>query len=372
MGTVFGWARASFLTVAGGDALLMRLWTPRKQPRTTGEARHSMSTSTSTSASLPGPDAPASLRPAHHAHAMMHCNLNTTAIERSAAFHMAVFDLEPRMRSVSNGVDATSMGLSDDIASVTTFLYDLRGPRAAPALELVSWSRPPTEQVRPEHRPSGFTAVGYRVASLGIIKARLAAMGIASVPVPGGLPVRGETRPALRITDPDGVIFEVVEIAPAAADPRRVALLSHERMRCTDLDRTVCWYEKIGWRVRDRGTGPGGAPAASLLLPEDPTFSLEFEQLAVPAGATRPQAANTRGLYRIALAVDDVLAASASLAAESGVDGAFGRPLTPVTLSMPDVPTGGFTVLFLADPDGAVVELVERPRSAVRRPAEPS
>jgi len=118
--------------------------------------------STSTSASLPGPDAPASLRPAHHAHAMMHCNLNTTAIERSAAFHMAVFGIEPRMRSVSVSADATPMGLSDDTASVTTFLYDLRGPRAAPALELVGWSQPPTEPVRPEHRPCGFTALGYR------------------------------------------------------------------------------------------------------------------------------------------------------------------------------------------------------------------
>jgi hypothetical protein len=37
---------------------------------------------------------------------------------------------------------------------------------------------------------------------------------------------------------------------------------------------------------------------------------------------------------------------------------------------MPDTPTGGFTVLFMADPDGSVVELVERPRSTVRRPRD--
>jgi hypothetical protein len=43
----------------------------------------------------------------------------------------------------------------------------------------------------------------------------------------------------------------------------------------------------------------------------------------------------------------------------------------PWFFAMPDVPTGGFTALFLADPDGVVVELVERPRSAVRRPTEP-
>ncbi|MEX5636855.1 hypothetical protein [Parafrankia sp. FMc2] len=43
----------------------------------------------------------------------------------------------------------------------------------------------------------------------------------------------------------------------------------------------------------------------------------------------------------------------------------------PLFIPMLDTPTGGFTVLFLADPDGAVVELVERPRSQVRRPTEP-
>jgi catechol 2,3-dioxygenase-like lactoylglutathione lyase family enzyme len=335
----------------------------------TTEGRHFMNTRIN--AGLPGAEASTSARPAHHAHAVMHCNLNTVDIERSAQFHMAVFGLEPRMRSVSVGSDATPMGLSDDTASITTFLYDLRGPRSAPALELAGWSRPPTEPVRPEHRPSGFTALGYRVASLGIVMARLAALGITSTPVPGGLPVRGEARPALRFTDPDGVVFEVVEIAPAADDPRRVALLSHERMRCTDLDRTVAWYERIGWRPRDRGVGPDRVPTASLVLPEDPTFSLEIEQHPLPAGATLLQAANSQGLYRIALAVDDVLAAHASLAAGGAVAGAFGRALEPATIPLPDTPTGGFTVLFLADPDGAVVELVERPRSAVRRPAEP-
>jgi hypothetical protein len=38
---------------------------------------------------------------------------------------------------------------------------------------------------------------------------------------------------------------------------------------------------------------------------------------------------------------------------------------------MEDTPTGGFTVMFLTGPDGAVVELVSRPRSEVRRPLEP-
>jgi catechol 2,3-dioxygenase-like lactoylglutathione lyase family enzyme len=136
-------------------------------------------------------------------------------------------------------------------------------------------------------------------------------------------------------------------------------------MRCRDLEATIAWYGGIGWEVRARGAGAEG-PTASLVLPEDPTFSLEFEQFGdLPAGAPRP--ANVQGLYRIAVAVDDVRAAHAALVAGK----ALGIVPEPVTFAMPDIPTGGFTVLFLTDPDGAVVELVERPRSTVRRPREP-
>jgi hypothetical protein len=50
-------------------------------------------------------------------------------------------------------------------------------------------------------------------------------------------------------------------------------------------------------------------------------------------------------------------------------DGRRGDVADPVEIPMPDTPTGGFTVLFLADPDGTVVELAERraPRSRGRR-----
>ena len=44
----------------------------------------------------------------------------------------------------------------------------------------------------------------------------------------------------------------------------------------------------------------------------------------------------------------------------------------PEFIPMVDTPTGGFTVVVLTDPDGVVAELVARPRSEVRRPAEPA
>ncbi|PPJ33499.1 VOC family protein [Nocardia nova] len=301
---------------------------------------------------------------AHHAHAVLHCNLNTAAVERSSAFHMALFGLDPRMRSVSKGGDSATMGLGDSTDSVTSFLFDARGPRSAPALELVGWSRPQTEPAEPGMVAPILAALGFRVASLAVFEKRLKATGVAFVSIEGGLMVRGRKRAALRFADPDGVAFEVVEMVPADTDPQWTALLSHERMRCSDLSATIAWYEGIGWQVRSRDEVDDRA-TASLILPEDPTFSLEL--IEIPAVSGTPRAANTQGLYRIALAVDNVREAYDSLV-DSGAHGAVPEP---VVFSMPDIPTGGFEVLFLADPDGGVVELVERPRETMRRPQEP-
>jgi catechol 2,3-dioxygenase-like lactoylglutathione lyase family enzyme len=308
---------------------------------------------------------------AEHAHAVLHCNLNTVDLDRAVDFYAGVLGLQPRMRSVATDADATAMGLGPATASVAAFLYDGRGPRSAPALELVGWRRPATVP-RPPPAAPGFAAIGFRVASLAGPAGRLRALGY-----PGGGPragawVRGATRAALTVTDPDGVEVEIVEIPPAAADPDG-GLLSHERVRVSDLPRALDWYAAIGFAVR--GRGPAG-PAASLVLPEDPTFSLELEQAgggaaagaAAGSGGPEVRGANSQGLYRIALAVQDVHAAYAGLAARRGMSGVA----PPVVIPMPDTPTGGFTVLFLRDPDGTVVELVERPRAAVRRPREPS
>jgi hypothetical protein len=59
----------------------------------------------------------------------------------------------------------------------------------------------------------------------------------------------------------------------------------------------LAWYTAIGFAER----------ASALAWPENPTFSLEPEATdAAPVG----RVANTQGLYRIALEVDDVYAAT--------------------------------------------------------------
>jgi catechol 2,3-dioxygenase-like lactoylglutathione lyase family enzyme len=69
--------------------------------------------------------------------------------------------------------------------------------------------------------------------------------------------------------------------------------------------------------------------------------------------------ANHRGLFRIALAVEDVRAAAAEAAA-AGFD--VGEP---TYIELPGTPLGGLWVAFLRDPDGVMVEFVERPASAI-------
>jgi catechol 2,3-dioxygenase-like lactoylglutathione lyase family enzyme len=292
------------------------------------------------------------------AHAVLHCNLNTADIERSAAFYVGALGIEDRIRSLSSDGDATAMGLGRHTASVTALLWDRRGPRAAPALELVGWTHPPVEPRGAAS--SGLAAIGFRTADLDRLVPEIQAAGGHVEPVVGGLFVRGGLRPGLITVDPDGVRVEVVEIAPAA-DDAGAAALSHERVRCADIDASLSWYAIVGWQLGGRS---GDGTRASLVLPEDPTFSIELEH--DPTITTRPSTAVTQGLYRIALAVEDVHAAHKALEASG-----CGPVAEPAFFSMPDTPTGGFTVLFLADPDGVVVELVVRPRSAVRRPTEP-
>jgi catechol 2,3-dioxygenase-like lactoylglutathione lyase family enzyme len=190
---------------------------------------------------------------------------------------------------------------------------------------------------------------------------------------PGPLPHRGGKTNCLRAIGPDGVVTELAESRGGAPEPR----LSHLRINCTDLGASIAWYGSIGFAPLAepaRATFPGWAlghdedvevDAVSLALPDDPSFTLELLRWHRPAGrAPEPTTANSQGLYRMALAVENVQEALAT------VDGlAASRSGEPTWIELPGTPLGGLTVLFLRDPDGVVVELVERPLSALAKRA---
>jgi catechol 2,3-dioxygenase-like lactoylglutathione lyase family enzyme len=304
---------------------------------------------------------------AAHVHSLLHCNINSSDLKTAAAFYEGVLGQVIGMRTVEEPVDGVALGVEGQTTTLVWFLYDARGPRSAPAIELMDWISPAAVGAAPaDPQHAGLAAVGYAVPSLADLRAAATAAGYAVAGESDAWPLRDDLCPVLRLRDHDGVVVEVHE--QAVPSPQ----FSHLRLNVRDLDASIAWYDRIGFVLQSRhddvrldaaATGlPGAAvlSAASLGPAADPTLSLELTQWSDPAVTGAPiTPAYHVGLYRIALAVDDVAAARAELAA------IWPDVPEPIWVALPGTRLGGVTVLFLNDPDGVVVELVERPRRAM-------
>ena len=149
------------------------------------------------------------------------------------------------------------------------------------------------------------------------------------------------------------------------------------RLTCSDLARSIAWYEALGFVVLagpTRARWPGAAfgidedadiTSAVLATPHDTGFWLVLTQWHEPpsVGAAYPEAYH-RGLFRMALSTDDAQVAAAAAHAA-------GLTVThePEDVALKGTPIESMWILFLRDPDGFLVELVERPRSAFPRGA---
>jgi catechol 2,3-dioxygenase-like lactoylglutathione lyase family enzyme len=290
---------------------------------------------------------------------LLHCNHNCRDIETATRFYTELLDLRVVMRSVTEpgGVDGKPMGLDGLVETDTRFLYDRRGSRVAPALELVQWFAPPTAgNLYPEPNHVGLQALGFVTGDLTDIEERVAALG-GTIAGPFG-----DGR--LLIRDPEGLPVELVAGNGAAR-------AAHVRLSCGDLERSLTWYRELGCDVvqeprEERWPGalvgldhPAEVTTAALGFRADSSYRLELAEWRdpKPVGAPYPSA-NHRGLYRMALAVDDVRAAH-DAALDRGCDAN-----DPEYFRLPGTPIKGLWIAFLHDPDGIVVELVERPESS--------
>jgi catechol 2,3-dioxygenase-like lactoylglutathione lyase family enzyme len=259
------------------------------------------------------------------------------------------------------------LGFDHDVVNAAAFVYDARGPRTSPAIEVQSWEDPPlVGEAKADPLSIGIQAVGVAVADPTATAADLAGAGcevVGTGPSPLG--------PWTTVRHRSGLQLDLVADAPDATGPSR---LRHLRVNVTDIEASVAWYADLGFTTvgRDRFTegaavgvegDDGGVQAdvARLRLPDEP-FELLLVQWRSPAAhGAHLREPNHAGLFRVAVGLDDTRGSHAAMAAAGT---AFDRG--PISVALPGTPVPDMWISFLSDPDAVTVELVERPRSAFR------
>jgi len=264
---------------------------------------------------------------------VLHCNLNVVDIEGAAAFYEDALHLTVRMRSESVDGDSTQLGITGSTHSIAWFLYDHRGGHLSPAIELVEWRTPATAGVAYEDPTApGMQSLIFTVPSVGDAVSRIVDAG-------------GTTLDSDAV-DRDGVRIELAEDLSVGSPT-----FTGVRLNCVDLETTEAWYRALGWEA----VGPRSGTMQRVALGAHP-FELHLTEWPNESGNARAHAdANARGLFRMALAVDDVRAACETL--QRGGPVQVGEP---TYVPLPGTPLGGLWVSFFRDPNGVTVELVER------------
>lgn len=258
------------------------------------------------------------------------------------------------------------LGLPGDIEGGAAFVYDARGPRTSPAIEVQTWIDPPVSGI-PVDDPTaaGIQALGISVADLHATTDRLRGLGCAVMGT--GRSPFGTEWTTLR--DARGVTFDMVADATVPGDETR---MRHLRITCTNLERSLPWYEGLGFRVLATEAMKDASflgvidevdvQAVRLRLPDEPFEALLLQWREPASHGHHTSEPNHAGLFRTALGVDDTRASYAAMAAAGWT---FDRE--PMLVEMHGTPVPDLWICFLSDPDGVPFELVQRPRDAFRR-----
>jgi catechol 2,3-dioxygenase-like lactoylglutathione lyase family enzyme len=298
----------------------------------------------------------------------LHVNVNTTDADAAQTFYADCLGLRLRMRTDPDAVsDGEIVGLTGKVRCETRFFYDSRGPRSSCAIEVIDWFDPVTAPVgQPDATSTGLAALAFVVADRAGTVDAIADRGFDILSVHAvGLVTGG---PATVVAGADGVIVEIGDLSEA---PEGAVHFAGARVTCTDLDASLAYYSQIGFvpvreiataavARRDLGTADHGEDTVrycSVGLPEDAdTTRLCLTQRHGPTTARPAKQPNQQGLYRCALRVENTHTAIASTPEGIAVRG-------PIWCPLPGTPIDGLNIAFLTDPDGVVLEYVERPLS---------
>jgi glyoxylase I family protein len=279
-----------------------------------------------------------------------------------AAFFVDGLKLKQVMRTTDRYDSGAVLGFDHDVRSVGNFVYDRRGPRTSPAIEIQGWYDP-TLVGEPSTDPYevGIKALGFAVPSVDDALVRLVGMGCKVIAAESfGLDGGRAT-----VLDPRQVTLDLVEDPSLNADETQ---LHHLRITVADLDESLPFYEMLGFEIlqrgslRDAGFGDDAdGEVVRLRLPDEP-FEMRLVQWRNPASHGRHYAEpNHAGIFRAALGVDDTRASYDYLTGNGAV---FDRPPMEVELSGTKLPD--LWITFISDPNGIPYEFVQRPRSIFR------
>jgi catechol 2,3-dioxygenase-like lactoylglutathione lyase family enzyme len=267
------------------------------------------------------------------------------------------------MRTTDDYASGAIFSMDREIRSTASFVFDHRGPRTSPALEIQQWTDPDTWG-EPSTDPFrvGMRAVGFVTSTFDETLAALCAAGcVPARSIVGESPSRHIT-----LIDPAAITIDLEE-APAGrfAHPQ----MHHLRATVSDVAKSIPFYEKLGFVLvattavaAASYVHSGASGSVTVMRLPDEAFELHLVQwsdgLATGAHYDRP---NHAGLYRAAICVDDTRAAYDELSASGMV---FDRP--PLIVELAGTPVPDMWITFVSDPDGIPFEFVQRPRSVFR------
>lgn len=292
---------------------------------------------------------------------MCYCCADTDAVVR---FYESALDLKEVMRNPLHPSDGSLLGIDGEIVSGAAFVYDRRGPRTSSSLEVQEWVSPSMID-EPISDPTrvGMQSLGFSVPDLAVGVSRCETHG-ATVVSRGVTPWGVEW---MTLADPFGTRFDVfAEVGLEEGQSR----LRHLRITVTDLEVSLPWYRGMGFIDIDDhvftdgsflGVDGGAGRVVRMQLPDEACQVTLFQWTNPVSHGRHPVPANTAGLYRTAVGVDDTRASYERFLADGWT---FEREPRQVELGGTNVPD--MWICFLNDPDGVPFEFVQRPRSAFR------
>ena len=283
----------------------------------------------------------------------------------ATAFFVDALHLINTMTTPDQYNSGAVLGMDRDVRSVASFVYDRRGPRTSPAIEVQGWYDPaPVGEPSIDPLEVGIKALGLAVPSIDHAVDRITAMG-GTVVADSKSPF-GERQ--VTLLDPRRIMIELVEDSSLDVASTR---MHHLRATVTDLEVSLPFYDTLGFEVVERGSVDDGAFAGIegdvdaefvvLRLPDEP-FQLRLVQWTTPAGHGRHYSEpNHAGIFRAALGVDDTRASYEHLTTNGAT---FDRQ--PMVVELSGTPVPDMWITFISDPDGIPYEFVQRPRSVFR------